>query len=306
LPTSTADARRTFTVPPVDLRRTLRGIRRSAHDPTTRLAGDGFWRATHTSDGPATLHVLTDPTGPVTEVMAEAWGPGAAVALDRVPGMVGAEDQPEDFVAHHDVVAEVVRRSPGRRLPATGTLMEVLVPTILEQKVTGLEAWEAFRALAWRYGDEAPGPAPLRVPPAPDRLAELGYADFHPLGVERRRAEAILRVCRRADRFEALLGSSPTATRTALEQVPGIGAWTTTSTVLLAFGDPDSVVVGDFHLPHLVTSALTGRRRSSDVEMLELLAPYAGQRARAQGILAGLGHQPRRAPRLAPRRFADS
>ncbi len=306
MPTSTPDARRTFTVPPVDLRRTLRGIRRSAHDPTTRLAGDGFWRATHTPDGPATVRVLTDPPGPVTEVVAEAWGAGADAVLERVPGMVGAGDRPEDFVAHHDIVAEVVRRSPGRRLPATGTLMEVLVPTILEQKVTGLEAWEAFRALAWRYGEEAPGPARLRVPPAPDRLAELGYADFHPLGVERRRAEAILRVCRRAGRFEALLGSSPTDVRVALEQVPGIGAWTTTSTVLLAFGDPDAVVVGDFHLPHLVTSALTGRRRSSDAEMLELLAPYAGQRARAQGILAGLGHQPRRAPRLAPRRFADS
>lgn len=270
------------------------------------MAGDGFWRATHTTDGPATLHVLTDPPGPVTDVVAEAWGPGAEAVLERVPGMVGAHDHPEAFVAHHDVVAEVMRRSPGRRLPATGTLMEVLVPTILEQKVTGLEAWSAFRALAWRYGEEAPGPAPLRVPPTPSRLAELGYGDFHPLGVERRRAEAILRVCRRAERFEALVGSSPTTTRTALEQVPGIGAWTTTSTVLLAFGDPDSVVVGDFHLPHLVTSALTGRRRGSDAEMLELLAPYTGQRARAQGILAGLGHQPRRAPRLAPRRFADS
>lgn len=304
--TDLPDARRSFTVPPVDLRRTLRGIRRSAHDPTTRLAGDGFWRASHTPDGPATLRVLTDPPGLVTEVVADAWGPGAGAMLDRVPAMVGAHDRPEAFVAHHEVVAEVLRRSPGRRLPATGALMEVLVPTILEQKVTGLEAGEAFRGLAWRYGDEAPGPARLRVPPAPDRLAELGYADFHPLGVERRRAEAILRVCRRADRFEALLGSTPARARAVLEQVPGIGPWTTTSVTLLVFGDPDAVVVGDYHLPHLVTSALTGRRRGSDAEMLEFLAPYVGQRARAQGILAGLGHQSRRAPRLAPRRFADS
>jgi 3-methyladenine DNA glycosylase/8-oxoguanine DNA glycosylase len=306
LPSNSPDARRTFTVPPVDLRRTLRGIRRSGHDPTTRLADDGFWRTARTPDGPATLRVLTDPPGPVTEVVAEAWGPGAVAVLERVPGMVGTDDRPEDFIAHHEVVAEVVRRSPGRRLPATGTLVEILVPTILEQKVTGLEAWEAFRALAWRYGEDAPGPARLRVGPDPARLAELGYADFHPLGVERRRAEAILRVCRRAERFEALLGSTPAAARVVLEQVPGIGAWTTTSATLLAFGDPDAVVVGDFHLPHLVTRALTGRRRGSDAEMLELLAPYARQRARAQGILAGLGHTARRAPRSAPRRFADS
>ncbi len=292
-------------MPPVDLRRTLRGIRRSARDPSTRLAGDGFWRATHTGEGPATVRVLTDAAGPVTEVEAEAWGPGAETALGRVPGMVGAGDRPEDFVAHHDVVAEAVRQSPGRRLPATGTLVEVLVPTILEQKVTGLEAGQAFRALSWRYGEAAPGPARLRVPPAPERLAGLGYADFHPLGVERRRAEVLLRVCRRAAGVESLLAATPEAARRALEQIPGLGPWTSTSATLLAFGDPDAVVVGDFHLPHLVANALTGRRRGSDVEMLEFLAPYVGQRARAQGYLAALGHIARRAPRRAPRRFAD-
>ena len=204
-------------------------------------------------------------------------------------------------------MAEVVRRSPGRRLPATGTLVEVLVPTILEQKVTGLEAWEAFRALAWRLRRGGPRPRP---PPGPARPRTAWPSWATPTSTRSGSSDAGPRSscgsCRRAGRFEGLLGSSPTAARAALEQVPGIGAWTSTSTVLLAFGDPDAVVVGDFHLPHLVTSALTGRRRGSDAEMLELLAPYVGQRARAQGILAGLGHQPRRAPRLAPRRFADS
>ena len=114
----------------------------------------------------------------------------------------------------------------------------------------------------------------------------------------------ILRVCRRADRFEALVGQSPVAARRALEQVPGVGPWTSSSATLLAFGDPDAVVLGDFHLPHMVTNALTGRRRGSDAEMLELPAPYTGQRARAQGILASLGATSRRAPRLPPRRFA--
>lgn len=236
----------------------------------------------------------------------EAWGPGAEAALARVPAMVGAGDRPEDFVAHHDVLVEVLRRSPGRRLPATGTLVEVLVPTIIEQKVTGLEAWEAFRALVWRFGEAAPGPTTsVRLPPTPDRLAELGYADLHRFGIERRRAEVILRVVRRAARLEGLMGRSPARARAALEVLPGIGPWTSTSATLLAFGDPDAVVVGDFHLPHLVVNALTGRRRGSDAEMLELLAPYAGQRARAQQLLAGLADIPRRAPRRAPRRFAD-
>lgn len=304
MPTEPPAGRRTFSVPLVDLRRTLRPVRRSAQDPTTRLGHDGFWRATHTATGPATLHVLIPPVGQVTEVRAEAWGPGAEAVLDTVPALVGAHDRPEHFVPHHPLAAEIIRRSPGRRMPATGTLVEVLVPTVLEQKVTGLEAREAFRALCRRHGSAAPGPARLWLPPSPSRVAELGYADLHPLGVERRRAEVVLRVCRRAERIERLVAGDPARARRVLEELPGIGPWTSASATLLTFGDPDAVVVGDFHLPHLVVNALTGRRHGGDAEMLELLAPYAGQRARAQLLLAGAANRPRRGPRTAPRRFA--
>ncbi len=297
----------TFTVPLVDLRRTIGRVRRGSNDPTTRLARDGLWRATNTADGPATLHVRIPAVGGLTtSVSAEAWGPGATVALARVPGMCGADDRPEAFVAHHDVVAEVVRRQPGRRLPATGTLVEILVATIIEQKVTGEEARRAFRALCWRYGSPAPGPAGLRLPPHPDRLAELGYAAFHPLGIERKRADVLLRVVRRAARIEALLGREPAEARRALEEIPGLGPWTSAAATQLAFGDPDAVIVGDFWFPHLVVNALTGRRRGSDAEMLEHLAPYVGQRARAQHVLVSLGSLPRRAPRARLRAFAHS
>ena len=50
-------------------------------------------------------------------------------------------------------------------------------------------------------------------------------------------------------------------------------------------------------------SLLFGR---SDAEMLEHLAPYVGQRARAQLLLIGLGSYARRAPRRRPRDFARS
>jgi 3-methyladenine DNA glycosylase/8-oxoguanine DNA glycosylase len=271
------------------------------------LAPDGLWRATHTVDGPATLHIVAPyGAGLTTSVTAEAWGPGAAAALARVPAICGADDRPEAFVAHHDIVAQAVRARPGRRLPAGGTLVEILVPTIVEQKVTGEEAFRAFRSLCWRYGEEAPGPVRLRLQPHPDRLAELGYAAFHPLGIERKRADVILRVARRAGRIEALLQGDPATARRALEAIPGLGPWTSGATTLLAFGDPDAVVVGDFWFPHFVVNALTGRRRGSDEEMLEHLAPYVGQRARAQLVLVGLGTYARRAPRRRPRDFARS
>jgi 3-methyladenine DNA glycosylase/8-oxoguanine DNA glycosylase len=307
LPTSATPVRQRFDVPPVDLRRTISALRRGGGDPTTVLARDGLWRAMHTADGPATLHVVAPVTdGLTTSVTAEAWGPGAELALARVPALCGAEDHPETFVAHHEVVAEAVRGRPGRRLPATGGLVEVLVPTIIEQKVTGDEARRAFRALCWRLGSEAPGPVRLRLQPHPDRLAELGYAAFHPLGIERKRADVILRVVRRADRIEALLDGDPADARRALEALPGLGPWTSGAATLIAFGDPDAVIVGDFWFPHLVENALTGRRRGSDAEMLAHLAPYVGHRARAQLVLVGLGSIPRRAPRQRRRDFAHT
>ena len=41
--------------------------------------------------------------------------------------------------------------------------MESLVPAILEQKVTGIEAFRAWRALVVRYGERAPGPPGTRA-----------------------------------------------------------------------------------------------------------------------------------------------
>ena len=63
--------------------------------------------------------------------------------------------------------------------------------------------------------------------------------------------------------------------------------------------DADSVVVGDYNLPHTVAWALAGKRRSDDAEMLELLEPFAGHRGRVQGMLKGNGKPPRHAPKYA-------
>ncbi len=55
--------------------------------------------------------------------------------------------------------------------------------------------------------------------------------------------------------------------------MPGIGIWTAAETLQRSNGDADAVSVGDFHLADFVGYALTGRARSSDEQMLELLFP---------------------------------
>ncbi len=150
---------------------------------------DGVWLARRTGSGPATLRLWAD--GAAGAIRAESWGPGAVAALEAAPGLAGLLDDPSLLAPRHPLVRELQRRFPGLRLPRTGQLMPALVPAVIEQKVTAGEAHAAYSAIVRRYGEPAPGPAGLMVAPAGSRLAALPYFEFHPLGLERRRAELL-------------------------------------------------------------------------------------------------------------------
>lgn len=289
---------------PFDLALTLAPLRRGRGDPTIRLAPGRAWRATRTPAGPATLALVQGPG----VVSAEAWGPGADLAIEGVPRLLGL-DAPPPTLTSHRIIDEVARRFPGLRLTRSEAVLESLVPAILEQKVTGDEARRAWRRLVMRYGEPAPGPAEwrLRVPPAPDILAALPYYTYHPMGVERRRAELIRRVASRAAWFEAIVDLPLPEAYARLTALPGIGPWTAAEVAIRVLGDPDAVSVGDFHLPNLVAFALAGEPRADDVRMLELLEPWRGHRAWVVRLLELSGiRAPRYGPRLTPRRIESS
>jgi 3-methyladenine DNA glycosylase/8-oxoguanine DNA glycosylase len=131
------------------------------------------------------------------------------------------------------------------------------------------------------------------------------YYALHPLGIERRRAEVIKEVCRHAPSLEDTVAMPPASAAARLRSYNGIGDWTIAEVAARAFGDPDAVSVGDYHLPHLVTWTLAGRPRGDDRRMLELLEPFEGQRGRVIRLLeAGGRRPPRRGPRMAPRAFS--
>jgi 3-methyladenine DNA glycosylase/8-oxoguanine DNA glycosylase len=297
---------------PLDLRLTLGIHARGGRDPALRFEVSGStWRASRTPSGPVTLLLERHPDG----VRARAWGPGSEWALARLGALVGTDDDPAVLVPRDEAVAIAVRRLRGLRIGRTERVLEALVPAILEQKVTGDEARRTYRALVARHGEDAPGGFGLRLPPAPSVLASLPYHAFHPLGLERRRADLVRAVAGEADRLERLgaAAAGPDAAEDArgvvygaLRSFPGVGPWTAAEVGLRALGDPDAVSVGDFHLPSMVAWALAGEPHGTDERMLELLEPYRGQRGRVVRLLELAGMQaPRRGPRLAPRRITD-
>ncbi|GAA2451859.1 DNA-3-methyladenine glycosylase 2 family protein [Streptomyces glaucus] len=283
---------------PLDLGLVLGPLRRGPADPTFRAMPDGsVWRASRTPAGPGTLRVSAHGA----EVRGEAWGPGAEWLLHHLPELLGAADDPSAFAPRHRLLALARHRRPGLRLTRTGLVLESLIPSVLEQKVTTAEAYRAWRLLVRRYGDPAPGPAPGRmyVMPAPRTWALIPSWEWHRAGVDDKRASTILRAVRVAARLEETVRMEPAAAQARLEAVPGIGPWTSAETVQRSHGAPDAVTVGDLHLPGIVGWALAGDRHADDSLMLELLEPYAGQRHRAARLILLSGRTPpRRAPRM--------
>ena len=280
---------------PFHPRLTLGLLVRGRRDPTARWASPTeLWRATRSPDGPASLSLRFD----AGTVEARVWGPGAAWVLEHLPDLLGCHDDPRAFGAHHPVLRKLHRRFAGMRIGRTGVVMESLVPAILEQKVTGAEAHRSWVRLVTTYGEPAPGPLGLTLAPDPAVIAALPYWRLHPLGVERKRAETLLRACASARRLSDAAAMPISDAYRRLQAIRGIGAWTAAEVATVALGDPDAVSVGDFHLKHVVAWVLAGEPRATDERMLELLAPYAGQRARAVRYIELSGLTP---PKFGPR-----
>jgi 3-methyladenine DNA glycosylase/8-oxoguanine DNA glycosylase len=260
-------------------------------------AGD-FWHATRTPAGAATMQISRR----AEHVEVRAWGPGARWAVEHAPVLCGERDDDSTFAPAHPLIARLHRQTRGMRMPSTHAVFEALVPSVLAQQVTGIEARSSYQRLVAAFGERAPGPVQLMLPPSPQVLARTPYWTFHRFGVERRRAEVIMRAARSANRLEEVVSMDIESAHRRLRAFPGVGPWTAAKVASVALGDADAVPVGDYHIPHIVGYALEGTPRSTDERMLELLEPYRGHRGRVIRLLmvAGISepkfgpHQPLR------------
>jgi 3-methyladenine DNA glycosylase/8-oxoguanine DNA glycosylase len=294
---------RTWSPPfPLDVAAVLGPLRRGAGDPTFQQDATGaVWLTANTPAGSGTLRVRR----PDGVVEGTAWGDGAEWLLDGLPALLGADDDDTGFEGHHPLIAETRHRKPGLRLGSTGRVWDVLLPAVLEQKVTGTEARRSYRELCRRFGTPAPGPAPtgMRVGPTPRAIMAIPDWEWHKAGVDSARRRALIAAAQVAHRLERAVELRGEDGRKLLRLIPGIGVWTAAEVAQRSWGDADAVSFGDFHIPSVVGWALLGKPLDDD-GMAEVLAPYAPQRHRAVRYIEASGfRKPRFAPRFSPRDY---
>lgn len=302
----------------VDIGATLGWYRYGAGDPTTwtSVVGRGqassgrFVRATITPEGPGTIELTWgravelggDPIEELPGLHVRTFGPGAAWLGDRGGKMAGADDAGHESLrsAPHRAVADAARARGGVRFGASGDLYHELLPIIIGQRITVGEAYRQWRELCRALGEPAPGPFEgLLLPPAPEVLARTPSWWFHPLGIERKRAEPLIEVAKHPRKLWSWAREPAAQAAAMLGRLRGIGQWTIGSVLGPALGDPDAVAVGDYHLKNTIGWALAGEARATDERMMELLEPYRGQRGRVARLLKMNGNA---APKFGPKK----
>ena len=302
MPVQESRSRVVRTSRPVPLGAVVSVFRRGGGDPTSRRDHDAWWFGWLTPDGAVTLRLSV--SAAAGEGAAQAWGAGAGWALEKVPDLVGERDDPTGFEPLHAPVGEAWRVFPGWRVPRSGLVLQALVPSVIEQKVTGQEAFSGYRRLVTRFGEPAPGPGSdlgLRVPPTAAGWAGIPSWEWLAAGVDPARSRTVVRLVRHAGRIEECADLPVEAARARLQALPGVGRWTWAEVAQRALGLADEVSFGDYHVAKNIGWALTGTP-VDDEGLVELLQPYAGHRYRVQRLLELAGaNRPRRGPRMSPR-----
>ena len=225
-----------------------------------------IWRFTHTDDS-----LVIDVEG------------DDGTLLDSMTRQFPLADGAESFEPAHPLLKRLSKGFRGLRLMQMPWPFDVAAGAVLQQRVRWQTAYADFRRIALKWGTRIGDDVAF---PTSSQLAAVPIYRLEALGLDPKRARALhLLSC--ADARHAFLqpGARDAAIARRLLSIRGIGPWTTAHVTGVAYGDPDAVIVGDLHLPSLVTLALAGEAEGTDERMLELLEPYAGQRFRVLRLL---------------------
>jgi AraC family transcriptional regulator of adaptative response / DNA-3-methyladenine glycosylase II len=172
-----------------------------------------------------------------------------AMAISRCRRLLDLDADPVavcDQLGADPVLAPLVAKAPGRRIPRTVDGAEFAIRAVLGQQVSTAAARTHGGRLAGRYGTQIDDPAGELTRLFPD-VAAIAAADpqaFALPGARRRTLTALARGL--ADgTIDLAAGADWQLARSQLSAVPGLGPWTIELIAMRGLGDPDAFTPTD-------------------------------------------------------------
>ena len=158
-------------------------------------------------------------------------------------------DSIEQQLRTDELLAPVIERYSGMRLPGAFDGFELLLRAILGQQISVKAATTLAGRFAAVFGHKiyTPFPSLTRSTPDPERIADARLSKIQAQGLPRKRAETIKAAAIAAAQNKLMLepGADPALTRQTLVEIPGIGEWTADYVAMRALDWPDAFPSGD-------------------------------------------------------------
>lgn len=250
--------------------------------PGVEVAAPGWYaRTLDLPHGPGTVRLeLRDiPAGPGTaSVLAEFWLDDlrdTAAASERVRRLLDADCDPravDEHLGADPVLGDLVRLTPGLRVPGQVDGDETAVRTVIGQQVSVAGARTVGGRIVAEHGRQVASPVPGLTHLFPD-AATLAGVDPASLPMPRARGRALVGLAAALADGTVVLDRGPDRddVRSALMTLPGIGAWTADYVAMRALGHPDVFLPTDL----AVRKVLGGLGGSADTERWRPWRSYA-------------------------------
>jgi AraC family transcriptional regulator, regulatory protein of adaptative response / DNA-3-methyladenine glycosylase II len=172
-----------------------------------------------------------------------------ASAISRCRRLLDLDADPvaiADLLSADAVLAPLISKAPGRRVPRTVDPDEFALRAVLGQQVSTAAARRHAGRLTATYGEQVddPGGGLSRLFPDPTVLAAAGQAELA-LPRLRRESFAALAVALANGKIDLSVGGDWQEARARLATVPGVGPWTVETIAMRALGDPDAFPATD-------------------------------------------------------------